>query len=212
MIQSPVILSLNPSPSIPLAGSYLYLSVCFLNVLAPAASSLCFFNLALPGVLEAFCTILSTVLFSNLINMNWFSSHWYVDILFSSLNSNSKPKSQLLVWTECLPPHPHPFMYWHPSPCVVVFGDGVSKEFKIKWGHKGHCFDSISVLIRRDIRKSAFSLSLLFHPPPHTPMQERPCEPQWDGGHVQAMKSALTRDQICWHHDCGLLAFRSSRK
>ena len=85
-------------------------------------------------------------------------------------------KSQLLVWTKCLPPHPHPFMCWYPNPCVVVFGDGVSKEFKVKWGHKGLCSDSISVLIRRDIRKSAFSLSLLSHPPPHTPVQERPCE------------------------------------
>lgn len=73
-------------------------------------------------------------------------------------------------------PIPIPFIYWYPNPCVVVFGDGVSKEFKIKWGRKDLCSDSTSVLKRRDTRKSAFSLSLLSHPPPHTPRQERPCE------------------------------------
>lgn len=94
---------------VPLSWSYLHFSG-FLNfspesiLLVPAASSMCFFNGGVTWGVDLMGSTLPTVAFSNLINSNWLSSHGYVGIPHSSLNSNSRTKFSVTIMEWMVPP------------------------------------------------------------------------------------------------------------
>ena len=94
-----------------------------------------------------------------------------------------------MLWIECLCPLGPKFICWNPNslpPCnVAVFGDGAFKEgIKFKWGPKdGALIRGTGILIKRRDMKNL-------------PLPTCCVSTQWDGGHRQARKSALTRSHI----------------
>lgn len=108
------------------------------------------------------------------------------------------------------------------TPSVAIFGDEPSKEvIKVKWGHRvGLCSDKISIFIRRDTGE-------WFSPSPSLSLSVSVClslclflsflprkghaRTQGEGGHLQARKRALIRNQNGQNIDHGLAASRGVR-